>query len=120
MNYIETFQSDVFAEGRWKKSASSDYAGQSVSTKAPEDPAPAFAADLGMNFDLPATKYGVVSEISPAVETTGQDLVIQYELRLQKGLECGGAYLKLLSTDADLSKFDNNVRGSVVFSVAVL
>lgn len=27
----------------------------------------------------------------------GKPLVVQYETKLQKGLECGGAYVKLLS-----------------------
>jgi calnexin len=30
----------------------------------------------------------------------GEALVVQYEVKLQKGLDCGGAYIKLLSEDA--------------------
>jgi hypothetical protein len=36
-------------------------------------------------------------------------LVFQYELQLQDGLDCGGAYLKLLSEDKDLDV--NTVHG---------
>ena len=84
LNYAETFETDPFEAGRWSKSAHGDYARQSVTLAAPYDPSPAFAADRGMTFDIPATKYGVVSKIAPAVSATGdEDLVIQYELRLQ-------------------------------------
>ena len=84
LNYAETFETDPFEAGRWTKSAHGDYARQSVTLAAPYDPSPAFAADRGMTFDIPATKYGVVSKIAPAVSATGdEDLVIQYELRLQ-------------------------------------
>ena len=31
------------------------------------------------------------------IDVTDKPLVIQYEVKLQKGLECGGAYLKLLT-----------------------
>ena len=115
LTYAETFSSDPFESGRWAKSSDSAYAGQSISIAPPDDPSPAFAADNGMKFNLPATKYGVVSKVSPAVSADGEDLVIQYELRLQEGLECGGAYLKLLTADADLSKFDDKSPYSIMF-----
>lgn len=35
------------------------------------------------------------------IDPTGKPLVVQYEVKLQKGLECGGAYIKLLTESED-------------------
>lgn len=33
------------------------------------------------------------------VDPKGKPLVVQYEVKLQKGLDCGGAYIKLLTEE---------------------
>jgi calnexin len=33
------------------------------------------------------------------IDPKDKPLVVQYEVKLQKGLECGGAYIKLLTED---------------------
>ena len=44
-------------------------------------------------------------------------LVVQYEVKLQNGLECGGAYMKLLTYDAnyDPKSFTNNTPYTIMF-----
>jgi len=52
------------------------------------------------------------------LDNTDRDLVVQYELRLQKDLDCGGAYIKLLtasSLPSDLTKFSNEVPYTIMF-----
>lgn len=42
-------------------------------------------------------------------------LVVQYEVLLQDGQECGGSYLKLLTGDANLEKFHDRTPYSIMF-----
>merc|ERR1719502_41554 len=54
----------------------------------------------------PNRMYGVAAEIKPPFKLDDK-LVIQYESTLTDGLTCGGAYIKLLESPVDTSKFDN-------------
>lgn len=51
------------------------------------------------------------------MDNKGKDLVVQYEVKLQNSLECGGAYIKLLSeTDAlHTEEFNNDSPYQVMF-----
>ena len=52
-----------------------------------------------------AGKRHAISTIFPE-PIAGAPLVIQYELNLERQLSCGGAYLKLLQADDELSQLD--------------
>ena len=43
-----------------------------------------------------AKKYGIAVDLPERVDPKDGAIVLQYDLRLQDGLECGGAYLKFL------------------------
>lgn len=47
-----------------------------------------------------AAHHAISAPLDTTVDTTKDDVVVQYEVKFQTGLECGGAYLKLLSEDA--------------------
>jgi calnexin len=49
-----------------------------------------------------AKNYAVSAKFPSVVEFGEDDFVVQYEVRLQEGLDCGGAYIKLLKDEADL------------------
>lgn len=61
--------------------------------------------------------YGMGYKMPREINNTGKTLVVQYEVRLTKGLDCGGAYLKLLSAspELDLSNLDNDTPYSIMF-----
>ena len=40
--------------------------------------------------------YGVSTKFSKPLQSNGKDIVVQYELKLEETLNCGGAYIKLL------------------------
>ena len=45
-----------------------------------------------------------------------RDLIIQYEVAFQSGIECGGAYMKLLSeSDEDLAEFHDKTPFTIMF-----
>lgn len=48
-----------------------------------------------------AKHYGIVRVFDEPVNAAGKAFVVQYELRLHDGLECGGAYIKLVALDTE-------------------
>lgn len=43
-----------------------------------------------------AKKYGIATDLKVPAEWKDEPLVLQYDVRLSNGLDCGGAYLKFL------------------------
>jgi len=65
-----------------------------------------------------ARKYAIVKELDKPVDLKEKTIVLQYEARLQEGLECGGAYLKYLRPQEAgwvPKKFDNESPYSIMF-----
>ena len=74
--------------------------------------------DLGLLVPAKAKHYGIASELSqPFVFTDNENLVVSYEVAFQNGIECGGAYVKLLADQdgLDVSNFDDKTRFSIMF-----
>ena len=44
-----------------------------------------------------AAHHAISTLFPEPIDPQGKPLVVQYEVKLQKGLDCGGAYIKLLS-----------------------
>lgn len=95
LEYLETFQGDSQESGKWVYSYHRQYAGQSWNwgygyVK------PTLDCDKALITEVPSAKYGITSFFDSPINNLDKDLVVQYEVRYQKGLECGGAYIKLL------------------------
>tara|TARA_A100001015_G_scaffold302350_1_gene390437 strand:+ start:2627 stop:4204 length:1578 start_codon:yes stop_codon:yes gene_type:complete len=60
----------------------------------------------GITVDEKARRYGISTTFAEPVDSVDKDLVLQYEVALQDGLECGGAYLKFFTAD---DSFDGSV-----------
>lgn len=74
--------------------------------------------DMGLVLKSAAAHHAISRKFEKPVEFKGKDTVaIQYEVRLQNGLECGGAYMKLLSYDEKFqpSKFSDKTPYSIMF-----
>ncbi|KAI9821449.1 MAG: hypothetical protein M1826_000685 [Phylliscum demangeonii] len=54
------------------------------------------AGDKGLVVKQKAAHHAISAKFPRTIDNTGKTLVVQYEVKLQNGLECGGAYLKLL------------------------
>ncbi|CAM6095148.1 unnamed protein product [Calypogeia fissa] len=110
--FYESF--DTSWEGRWIVSDSSDYKG----TWKYEN-SEGHEGDFGLLASEPAKKYGIAVDLPKTVDFAAETpVVLQYDLRLQNGLECGGAYLKfLLPQEAGWtpSQFDNTAPYSIMF-----
>lgn len=64
---------------------------------------PGIAGDKGLVVKNPAAHHAISAKFSKPIDNKAKDLVVQYEVKLQKGLECGGAYMKLLRDDKKLA-----------------
>ncbi|PWW74455.1 Calreticulin-domain-containing protein [Tuber magnatum] len=58
--------------------------------------------DTGLVVKNVAAHHAISAKFDKPIDNKGKTLVVQYEVKLQEGLECGGAYLKLLKENADL------------------
>ncbi|CAZ84531.1 unnamed protein product [Tuber melanosporum] len=58
--------------------------------------------DNGLVVKNVAAHHAISAKFDKPIDNKGKTLVVQYEVKLQGGLECGGAYLKLLKENADL------------------
>ncbi|MCO5592846.1 hypothetical protein L7F22_046850 [Adiantum nelumboides] len=108
--FYESFDEPL--EGRWTASEKSDYSGKWKHEKSEGH------EDFGLLVSEKARKYGIAYQLAEPVELKKNTVVLQYELRLQNGLECGGAYLKFLQPqEADWvpKNFDNESPYSIMF-----
>ncbi|KAH0544207.1 hypothetical protein FGG08_001652 [Glutinoglossum americanum] len=56
----------------------------------------AIEGDKGLVVKDKAAHHAISAKFPKKIDSKGKTLVVQYEVKLQNGLECGGAYLKLL------------------------
>lgn len=114
--FEETFATDPFIEGKWKLSSQAKYAGQPVKVLASSSAPVEFANDQGVQLTQEMKHYGFgVQFDTPITIANKDDLVIQYELKLEETLNCGGAYIKLLRDVDDITQLDSSSPYSIMF-----
>ncbi|ADV22283.1 calnexin [Cryptococcus gattii Ru294] len=62
---------------------------------------PGISGDKGLVLKTKAAHHAISTLFDEPIDPKGKSLVVQYEVKLQKGLECGGAYIKLLTDQQD-------------------
>lgn len=87
--------------GEWKIAASDSF--------------PSSADDLGLLINKPSQYYGLSKKLGRAINARDAPLILQYEVKTQKGLECGGTYIKLLTA----GQYDalEDLSGSTPYSI---
>lgn len=117
--FVENFDGpeDVFESGKWVKSLDPKYAEQTILVKAPTKTTPGYENDRGVQLTQEMKHYGFASKFSKPLEFTGNDVVIQYELKTEELLACGGAYIKLLrdAEQMNLEDLNNESPYSIMF-----
>lgn len=110
--FVETFQGDWAS--RWTKSEKEVYTGVFEAGPYATEGLP---GDVGLVMPKKAHRYGLSRKLDTPVGQGEQPLVVQYEVSLKNGLDCGGAYIKLLNVDAgfDLSQFEEPTPYSIMF-----
>lgn len=109
--FLEQFTSDW--ESRWtSSSATKEQTGGEafsyVGKWSVEEPTvfPGLLGDTGLVAKSKAAQHAISAQFAEVVDAKaaaleGKPLVIQYEVKLQTGLSCGGAYMKLLTESAE-------------------
>nr|ACN41018.1 unknown [Picea sitchensis] len=108
--FYESF--DESFDGRWIASQKEDYKGVWKHEKSEGH------EDYGLLVSEVAKKYAIVRELPETIDPKDGLVVLQYEVRLQNGLECGGAYLKYLRPQEagwKPAEFDNESPYSIMF-----
>jgi calnexin len=110
--FIEDFQDGL---DKWTYSGVPQYSGR---FEIGQGAKPAFPGDRGLIVPVKARHYAMTAPVN--VEASPDDnFVVQYEVRVDEGMTCGGAYLKF-PTDGETGfkdgvSFDNDVVYSLMF-----
>jgi calreticulin len=72
------------------------------------------ASDKGIQTSQDAKHYGISAKMSEAFTNQDKDLVLQFQVKHEQNLDCGGAYIKLLG-DMDQAKFGGDTAYQVMF-----
>lgn len=101
--FLEQFSDAEWSERWTASSASSGEEGREemnyVGRWAREEPHvyKGMEGDFGLVLKDDARRHAISAPFSSSIDNKDNTLVLQYEVKMQKGLECGGAYLKLLT-----------------------
>lgn len=103
--FYESFDGpdDIFESGRWVKSKNAKYADQPVLIKSSDTAPPGFENDKGIILTQEMKHYGFATQFPSPLDPAGKDLVLQYEIKLEEQLTCGGAYIKMPRADSEES-----------------
>ena len=86
--------------GEWKQTAGEHFAD---------------ASDKGVQTSEDARFYGMSAKLDESFDNDGKDLIIQYTVKHEQDLDCGGAYIKLMHGDVDQDTFGGDTPYSVMF-----
>ncbi|KAF1840014.1 calreticulin precursor [Cucurbitaria berberidis CBS 394.84] len=121
--FLEQFTDDW--ESRWKPShakkdvKADDEEWAYVGTWSVEEPSvlKGMEGDKGLVIKDKAAHHAISSKFPKAIDNKDNTLVVQYEVKLQNGLECGGAYMKLLQDNKALhaEEFSNSSPYVIMF-----
>jgi len=107
---------ESFDDGdRWITSKEDKYTG-TFKVREANDPIK-IEGEKGLVVENEAKHHGISVRL-PTIDNKDKDLVIQYEVRLMNGLQCGGAYIKLLTEESlpsDLGNFKDSTPFSIMF-----
>lgn len=125
-DFVEQFTDDW--EKRWKPShAKKDMAGSGkdeeewayVGEWSVEEPIiyKGMEGDKGLVVKNAAAHHAISAKFPKKIDNKGKTLVVQYEVKLQNGLDCGGAYMKLLRENKALhqEEFANTTPYVIMF-----
>lgn len=72
--------------------------------------------DLSLVLQSKAKHHAISSKLQRVFDFSGKPLILQYEVKFQNGIECGGAYVKLLTKEnLNLSQFHDKTPYTIMF-----
>ena len=104
----ENFDTNVLESKKWIKSDQEKYQDQPVMILPGPNPVPGYENDKGIQLTQEMKHYGFGSKFSEPLQVKDSDFVIQYEVKFADTLSCGGAYVKLIRDDIDLTELKDS------------
>jgi len=86
--------------GKWETSAGKNFGDET--------------RDTGLKTGEDSKFFGISTEFTP-FSNKGKDLVIQYQMKHEQSIECGGGYIKVGPKPEDLTKFGDPTEYNVMF-----
>jgi len=96
---VSPWKKDEGTAGEFKETAGKWYADQN---------------DLGIQTTPDARFFALSSEFS-SFSNEGKDLVVQFSVKHEQKLDCGGGYIKILPSSSDMSNFNGETPYSIMF-----
>jgi len=94
--FFENFQDSDSFKRKWVHSSVSEFVGKFKLGKGGDNPS--ISGEQGLFVPTAAQRYAIFGSLDkPFGFSTEESFVVQYEVRLHNELQCGGAYIKLLS-----------------------
>jgi hypothetical protein len=96
---------EVFAYGKFRCTRTSSRAVSLIQMRGHEvgkwhvktpDVYPGIEGDEGLVASSKAAQHAISAPFETSLDPSAKTLVVQYEVKLQKGLDCGGAYVKVI------------------------
>ncbi|KAM4053671.1 calmegin isoform 1-T1 [Anomaloglossus baeobatrachus] len=122
----DVFFSETFDDGfldRWvlsktmKEDADEDIAKYDGEWKTEELKENKLSGDLGLVLKSTARHHAISAKLQKPFVFESKPLIVQYEVNFQDGIDCGGAYIKLLShsSDLNLEEFHDRTAYTIMF-----
>lgn len=108
--FFDDFQSGL---SKWAHTSVPDYSGE---FKVGQGANPTFKGDRALIIPVKARKYAISAKVDGLDNLEKDSVVLQFEVKLDQGMTCGGAYMKLpTASDFDPAKFDGSTGYSIMF-----
>eukprot|EP00177_Eucheuma_denticulatum_P006698 GFKZ01012180.1.p1 GENE.GFKZ01012180.1~~GFKZ01012180.1.p1 ORF type:complete len:759 (-),score=173.70 GFKZ01012180.1:388-2346(-) len=107
--FFDHFQSGL---SKWTATKEANYGGE---FKVGQGADPIFKGDRALIIPVKANHYGLSAKIDSMTDLSATDVVLQYEVKLEQGMTCGGAYMKLPTGEFDPESFKGDTPYSIMF-----
>jgi len=71
--------------------------------------------DTGIKTSTDARFYSISAPLASEITNKGKDLIVSFTVRHDQVLDCGGAYIKLLTPGVDQAKFGGDDKYAIMF-----
>lgn len=105
---------DAFQDGlsKWTHTSDPEYTGR---FEVGQGAKPTFSGDRALIIPQKARRYALSANVPGLDDLSDKDFVAQYEVKLDQGMTCGGAYIKLPTTGFAPASFDGSTTYSIMF-----
>lgn len=111
-DYLET---DPFATSRWVHSNWKQDTGEAGKFELSSGLWSADTNHKGLRTPTDAKFYAATSKMSKTFDNKDQTLVLQFSVKHEQKIDCGGGYVKLLPPKTDQSNFNGDAEYSIMF-----